>query len=155
VLSTNGDQYRRGLYTFWRRTAPFAAFMAFDAPSREVFCERRPRSNTPLQALAVLNDKGFVEASGALARRMMTEAKGDEKGRVIYGMRLCVARMPTDREIDVLLNLYRDNLEKYKKDPAAAKALANAPKDLDPAELAAWTVIANVLLNLDETITKG
>jgi mono/diheme cytochrome c family protein len=160
VLSSNGDQYRRGLYTFWRRTAPYAAFMAFDAPSREVFCERRPRTNTPLQALAVLNDKAFVEASAALARRMMTEVKGDDKERITHGMRLCVARPPTDREIDVLLTLYRDNLEKYKKDPAAAKALAKgglseAPKDLDPAEVAAWTIIANVLLNLDETITKG
>ncbi len=155
VLSANGDQYRRGLYTFWRRTAPYAAFMAFDAPSREVVCERRPRTNTPLQALAVLNDKTFVEASSALARRLMTEPKGDEKDRISYGLRLCVARTPTDRQIDVLLSLYKDNLEKYKKDPAAAKMLANAPKDLDPAELAAWTVIANVLLNLDETITKG
>ena len=126
VLSTNGDQYRRGLYTFWRRTAPYAAFMAFDAPSREVACERRPRTNTPLQALAVLNDKTFVEASSALARRLMTEPKGDEKDRISYGLRLCVARTPTDREIDVLLSLYKDNLEKYKKDPTAAKKLANA-----------------------------
>jgi Protein of unknown function (DUF1553)/Protein of unknown function (DUF1549)/Planctomycete cytochrome C len=159
VLSKNGDQYRRGLYTFWRRTAPYAAFMAFDAPSREVVCERRPRTNTPLQALAVLNDKAFVEASSALARRMMAEATGD-KERIILGMRLCVARMPTDREVDLLLNVYRDNLEKYKKEPAAAKAMAKGgakdlPKDADPAELAAWTVIANILLNLDEAITKG
>jgi mono/diheme cytochrome c family protein len=159
VLSTNGDQYRRGLYTFWRRTAPYAAFMAFDAPSREVACERRPRTNTPLQALAVLNDRAFVEASAALARRMMTATQGD-KERIIHGFRRCVARTPTDREIDVLLTLYNENLEKYQKDPAAAKAMAKGglsdmPKGLDAAELAAWTVIANVLLNLDETITKG
>ncbi len=117
VLSKDGDQYRRGLYTFWRRTAPYAAFMAFDAPSREVICERRPRTNTPLQALAVLNDRAFVEASAALARRMMTEAKGGDNERIIYGMRLCVARAPTDREIDGLLSLYRDNLEKFKRWP--------------------------------------
>jgi hypothetical protein len=158
VLSGGGDQHRRGLYTFWRRTAPYAAFMAFDAPSREVCCERRPRTNTPLQALATLNDKVFVEASGALARRMMIEANG-EKQRATYGYRLCVARAPSEKEADILLRLYRDNLEKYRKDPAAAKALAkagmlDAAKDLDPAELAAWTVVANVLLNLDETITK-
>jgi mono/diheme cytochrome c family protein len=155
VQSKDGDQYRRGLYTFWRRTAPYAAFMAFDAPSREVICERRPRTNTPLQALAVLNDKAFVEASAGLARRMMTEPPGDDRDRITHGMRLCVARKPTPREIDVLLALYRDNLETYKNDPAAAKALVKDPKDLDPAELAAWTVIANVLLNLDETITKN
>jgi hypothetical protein len=155
VQSKDGDQYRRGLYTFWRRTAPYAAFMAFDAPSREVICERRPRTNTPLQALAVLNDKAFVEASAGLARRMMTEPPGDDRDRITHGMRLCVARKPTPREIDVLLALYRENLEKYKNDPAAAKALVKDAKDLDPTELAAWTVIANVLLNLDETITKN
>jgi mono/diheme cytochrome c family protein len=160
VLSSNGDQYRRGLYTFWRRTAPYAAFMAFDAPSREVFCERRPRTNTPLQALAVLNDKSYIEASAALARRIMTEGKGTAKDRVTHGFRLCVSRAPMEHEMEVLLGLYNENLEKYKKDAAAAKAmakggLADPPKELDVAELAAWTVIANVLLNLDETITKG
>src|SRR5262249_43646366 len=77
VMSTNGDQYRRGLYTFWRRTAPYAAFMAFDAPSREVCTERRPRTNTPLQALATLNDKSLVECANALARRMMSETRVD------------------------------------------------------------------------------
>jgi hypothetical protein len=159
VMSKDGDQYRRGLYTFWRRTAPYAAFMAFDAPSREVACERRPRTNTPLQALATLNDKTFVEASGALARRMMTEVKGGEKERLTHGFRLCVARTPTDRETAILLKLYTENLEKYRQDPTAAKALAKgglaeAPKNLDAPQLAAWTVVANVLLNLDETITK-
>ena len=155
VMSGGGEQYRRGLYTFWRRTAPYAAFMAFDAPSREIACERRPRTNTPLQALATLNDKTFVEASAALARRMVTETKGGEQERLTYGFRLCVARPPTEKETEILLRLYRENLEKYRKDAVAARALAKAPKDLDAAELAAWTVIANVLLNLDETITKG
>ena len=160
VLSKEGDQHRRGLYTFWRRTAPYAAFMAFDAPSREVCTERRPRTNTPLQALATLNDKVFVEASAALARHMMTEVKGGEKERLTYGVRLCVSRPLTAKEMEILLALYRENLEKYRKDTAAAAkmakgSLAEAPKDLNTAELAAWTVIANVLLNLDETITKG
>jgi Protein of unknown function (DUF1553)/Protein of unknown function (DUF1549)/Planctomycete cytochrome C len=158
VTSTGGDQYRRGLYTFWRRTAPYAAFMAFDAPSREITCERRPRTNTPLQALATLNDRTFVQPAAALARRMMKGAQGD-KDRAILGFRLCVARMPRDVETDLILKLYRDNLAKYRKDTVAAKELATSglelPKDLDLAELAAWTVVANVLLNLDETITKG
>jgi hypothetical protein len=160
VTSTNGDQYRRGLYTFWRRTAPYAAFIAFDAPSREVCCERRPRTNTPLQALATLNDKAFVEPAAALARRMMTEVHGTEQQRAIHGFRLCVARAPAPAELDRLLELYRDNLAKYRKDPAAAKAMATSglpalPKGTDTAALAAWTVVANVLLNLDETVTKG
>jgi hypothetical protein len=160
VVSTGGDQYRRGLYTFWRRTAPYAAFMAFDAPSREVCTERRPRTNTPLQALATLNDKAFVECSAALARRIMTEARGGDRERAIHGFRLCVARAPTDKEMQYLLELYAESLEKYRKDPKAAAVLALSglpapPKDLSTAELAAWTVVANVLLNLDETITKG
>lgn len=157
VTSSNGDQHRRGLYTFWRRTAPYAAFMAFDAPSREVACERRPRTNTPLQALATLNDKAFVECAAALAKRMMSEAKGDRE-RAIHGFRLCVARSPTAQELDHLLALYHEKLAKYRNDPAAVKAMtatAGSMKDTDMAELAAWTVVANVLLNLDETITKG
>jgi hypothetical protein len=159
VMSKDGDQYRRGLYTFWRRTAPYAAFTAFDAPSREICTERRPRTNTPLQALATLNDKVFVEASAALARRMWKEAKGDE-ARAIRGFRLCVARAPSAKERDVLLALYRETLDKYRKDAKAAEAMAKGggqpiPEGADVAELAAWTVVANVLLNLDETITKG
>lgn len=158
VMSTGGEQYRRGLYTFWRRTAPYATFMAFDAPSREVACERRPRTNTPLQSLALLNDRAFVEPAATLARRMMTEAKDDAE-RATLGFRLCIARAPTARERELLLNLYRENREKYRQDSAAAKALAASglpiPDGLDAAELAAWTVVANVLLNLDETITKG
>lgn len=160
ITSTSGDQYRRGLYTFWRRTAPYAALMAFDAPSREVCTERRPRTNTPLQALATLNDKAFVEPAAALARRMMTEVQGTEHERAAHGFRLCVARRPSPAELERLLDLYRDNLEKYAQDPAAAKAMATSglpepPKAMDPAMLAAWTVVANVLLNLDETVTKG
>jgi Protein of unknown function (DUF1549)/Protein of unknown function (DUF1553)/Planctomycete cytochrome C len=160
VISTAGDQHRRGLYTFWRRTAPYAEFMAFDAPSREVSCERRARTNTPLQALATLNDKVFVEASSALARRILTESKGGVRERIIHGFRLCVGRPPTDREIALLTGLYEANRDKYRKDSAAAKAMAKsagseAVPGVDVADLAAWTVVANVLLNLDETITKG
>jgi hypothetical protein len=160
VTSIGGDQYRRGLYTFWRRTAPYAALMAFDAPSREVCTERRPRTNTPLQALATLNDKAFVEPAAALARRMMMEMGGTEKERAIHGFRLCVARAPSPDELDRLLELYRENLAQYRTDAAAAKAIATSglpqpPKQWDTAELAAWTVVANVLLNLDETVTKG
>jgi hypothetical protein len=159
ILSERGNQYRRGLYTFWRRTAPYATFMAFDAPSREVACERRPRSNTPLQALATLNDRSFVECANGLARRMLTEANGDAKARAAHGFRLCVSRKPSDAELQALVALYEETREKYERDPGAAERLAlvlrPAKATLDPAELAAWTVIANVLLNLDETINKG
>jgi hypothetical protein len=158
--STGGDQHRRGLYTFWRRTAPYAAFVSFDAPSREICTDRRPRTNTPLQALATLNDHVYVECSAALARRMLAEAKGGDSARAVYGFRLSVSRTPNGTELATLVALYQENLAKYRKDAAAAMALATAglpdvPKGVDPAELAAWTVVANVLLNLDETITKG
>ena len=158
VTSSGGDQYRRGLYTFWRRTAPYAAFVAFDAPSREVCTERRPRTNTPLQALATLNDRVFVEASAALARRIVAEATGDE-ARVTHGFRLCVSRAPKAAEQAALRLLYEESLAKYRKDPKAAAALAKGglpdlPAGSDAAQLAAWTVVANVLLNLDETVTK-
>src|SRR5262249_51120446 len=106
------------------------------------------------------NDKVFVEASAALARRILSEAKGEPKDRATYGFRLCVSRTPTAKELDILLRLYEENLAKYKQDLPAAQAMAKGgakelPEDVDAAELAAWTVIANVLLNLDETITKG
>ena len=157
--SNNGNQYRRGLYTFWRRTAPYASFMAFDAPSREVSCERRARSNTPLQALATLNDKSFVECSSGLAQRMMTEVMGGVNERLEHGFRLCVSRKPTETEANALAKLYQSSLEQYRNDPTGAKKLASVrgkPKPgIDLAELAAWTVVANILLNLDETITKG
>jgi hypothetical protein len=159
VMSTGGDQHRRGLYTFWRRTAPYAAFVAFDAPSREECTVRRPRTNTPLQALATLNDQVFVEASAALARRMLAEASGGPAERLERGFRLCVARSPTERERQLLVQLFEENLAKYRRDPAAARAMAaqgaRLARGVDTAEVAAWTVVANVLLNLDETLTKG
>ncbi len=131
---------------------------AFDAPSREVTCERRPRSNTPLQVLATLNDRAFVQPAAALARRMMV-AEINNREHVIAGIRICVARSPREPETELLLKLHRDSLEKYRKSPVAASDLASSgldlPPDLDPAELAAWTVVANVLPNLDETITRN
>src|SRR5262249_45311083 len=126
VVSSHGDQYRRGLYTFWRRTAPYAAFMAFDAPSREVCTERRPRTNTPLQALATLNDKAFVEPAAALALRMMAEVHGMDRDRAIHGFRLCVARQPSEVELEHLLALYRENVDEYKKDASAARSMASS-----------------------------
>jgi Protein of unknown function (DUF1553)/Protein of unknown function (DUF1549)/Planctomycete cytochrome C len=158
LTSDGGNQFRRGLYTFWRRTAPYATFMAFDAPSREVTCERRVRSNTPLQALATLNDRAFIECASGLAKRMLYEVKGDAADRVKYGFRLCVSRPPDDAEMKALLELQALTLADYRMDKDGARKLAlvlGLPKpDLDSAELASWTVVANVMLNLDETITK-
>ncbi|WP_435016245.1 PSD1 and planctomycete cytochrome C domain-containing protein [Tundrisphaera sp. TA3] len=163
VTSTGEDRYRRGLYTFWRRTAPYPTFMAFDAPSREASCARRPRSNTPIQALATLNDPAFVEAARALARRVVAEGGDDPRSRAARGFRLCVARMPDAAEVDRIVALYEGERDHYRADADAALAMAAGAPDEpaaskpDPAqapELAAWTVVANVLLNLDETISK-
>ena len=156
--SSGPDRYRRGLYTFSRRTAPYPTSSLFDAPSRETSCPRRSRTNTPLQALASLNDPQFVECAVALARRMLREAKADESSIVQRGFALCLSREASPVESKTLLELYRSQLESYTKDSAAANLLlangpAGAPVDHDPAAVAAWTVVANVLLNLDETLS--
>ena len=156
--STRGDQYRRGLYTFWRRSAPYPSFLAFDAPSREVCCERRSRTNTPLQALATLNDPAIVQPAAALARRILDDATGTTvEDRAAYAFRLVLARKPRAAELRHLVALFAENLAQYRRDPAAAAALiaSSSTHAGDKAELAAWIVVANVLLNLDETLTKG
>ena len=139
---------RRGMYTFWKRTATYPSFMAFDATSRETCTVRRTRTNTPLQALALLNDQGLVDAARALAGRMRKEASGDRK-QIARGFRICTGRSPKPAEVDRLALLLAKVRTRYAGDPAAAKRLAGTPED------AAFTMVANVLLNLDETITKG
>jgi mono/diheme cytochrome c family protein len=158
--SHGNDLYRRGLYTYWKRSLPHPSLATFDAPNREVCAVQRPRTNTPLQALVLMNDPIYVEAARVLAQRVLKEAGPDPESRIVHAFRLCVARQPTDRERGVLLRLLKQQTTHFQADPKAAKALiavGEAPQvpGLDPAELAAWTAIASVLLNLDETITKG
>jgi mono/diheme cytochrome c family protein len=156
--SPGEDKYRRGLYTEWRRTNPYPSMTAFDAPSRESCTLRRVRTNTPLQALVTLNDPVYVEAAQALARKMAA-AKGTIADRLVVGFRRCVARPPSEKELGVLERLFGEARAKYAGDPAKAAKMATdplgpAPKGADVADLAAWTVVANVLLNLDEMILK-
>jgi hypothetical protein len=153
------DLYRRGMYTFWKRTAPPASLATFDAPDREKCTGRRALTNTPLQALVLLNDPTFVEAARALAQRTLLEGGKDEKARVAYAFRLATARMPTGKESGVLRKLLESELATYARDPQAATkllAVGESPRDkrLDPAVLAAWTTVTSVILNLDETVTK-
>ena len=152
------NRYRRGIYTFARRAAPYPMSLTFDATSREYCTVRRIRTNTPLQALNLMNDEAFFDAARGLAVRMMTRGAADAAERAAYGFRLCAARKPTPAEASRLAALYATTAEAYRKDPAAAaKAVKGAippPKELDVPELAAWTIVANVLLNLDETVTK-
>ncbi len=156
--STGGDRYRRGLYTFLKRTAPYAAFITFDAPTSETTCVRRERSTTPLQSLTLLNDTVFVEASQALARRVLAEMTGPTEKRAIHAFRLCLSRRPDPEELAALVRFYEDQFERFQRDTQAAGKMAGIDSQTDaaqdPAELAAWTSVARALFNLDETITK-
>ena len=157
--SPGEDKYRRGLYTFWRRSMPHPMMTTFDAPSREFCVLRRNRSDTPLQALNTLNDPAFIEAAQALARKIAA-APGDVKSRATFAFRTALARMPKPAEIARLTKLHNSELARYINDPAAAEKMAASELGkpaggANLAELAAWTVVANVLLNLDEAITKG
>jgi hypothetical protein len=152
-------QYRRGLYTFWQRTFLHPSLLAFDAPTREECIVERTRSNTPLQAMVLLNDPTFVEAAKMLAGRIMGEGGQTEAQRLQYVYRRTLQRLPTAAEAELLARIYREHLTQYKADPAAAAALlkvgdAKPYPGAPPAELAAWTSVARVVLNLHETITR-
>jgi hypothetical protein len=150
VPSAGDDRYRRGLYTFVRRTAPHTSAAAFDAPSREFCTVRRPRTNTPLQALTALNDPAFFDAARGLARRILREAPADTRARATHGFRLCTSRRPDEGELAALGAYVEAEEARYESDREAARKIAGT----DAPDLAAWTLAANVLLNLDETITK-
>jgi mono/diheme cytochrome c family protein len=158
--SKGADLYRRGIYTYWKRSVPYPSLTAFDAPNRELCTVQRPRTNTPLQALTLLNDPVFVEAARGLAQRTLIEGGTDTTSRLRFAFRVCTARWPQPKELEVLTNMYNQQLDHYRGDSKAAQALLRVgespcPADMNPAELAAWTAIGNVLLNLDETISKG
>ncbi|MBM3734719.1 MAG: DUF1553 domain-containing protein [Acidobacteria bacterium] len=144
--STGEDRYRRGLYTFYKRTAPYPTFQTFDAPERAVCTVDRPRSNTPLQALTALNDEVFVEAARALAARL---EGGSARERIRHGFRIVTSRYPSPAEMQQLQELFDRTASRYRSDPAAARKLSPGAPDLAP-----WVVAANVLLNLDEAVTR-
>ena len=157
--SPGEDKYRRALYTFWRRTNPYPLMTAFDGPTREYCVLRRSRSNTPLQALNTLNDPAFIAAAQGFARRIAARP-GDARERVVYAFHACLSRMPSPQEAQRLVSLFESEYDHFKKDVKAAEKMAaselgppGSGEKLD--ELAAWTVVANVLLNLDEAMTKG
>ncbi|MEO7650457.1 MAG: DUF1553 domain-containing protein, partial [Bryobacteraceae bacterium] len=154
--SEGQDRYRRALYTFRYRSLPFPMLQTFDAPNGESSCVRRERSNTPLQALTVLNDPLFVEAAQSLARKAMQEGGNTDTQRIRYAFRRCVGRTPSDAEADELLSLLRKEVDRFSGGgrDAAKFAGADLPDGATPVRAAAWTAVARVLLNLDETITK-
>ena len=160
-VQDQGDAlYRRSLYTFWKRTSPPPTMAILDAPSRETCVVRRARTNTPLSALALMNDIQFFEAARSLAERMMTDGGPTPQERIAYGFRLATARRPGPSELNVLLAQYRAHLAEFSDNEESARRLVTvgeSPIDesLDVCRLAAWTMVANLILNLDETITKG
>jgi mono/diheme cytochrome c family protein len=158
--STGPELYRRGLYPFWRRVCTYPTFATFDAPSRDVCISRRPRTNTPLQALAALNEPTLLEAARVFAQRILREGGTDPAKQMDFAFRTCLSRPPTRAERDRLLNFYRQQLDSFSNDPASAEAViavgsVERPASLDARTLAAWMMVANALLNLDETVTKG
>jgi hypothetical protein len=158
VADTGDGLYRRSMYTFWKRTCPPPSLMSFDATNREVCIVRRGRTNTPLQALVLLNDQTYVEAARALAERVLVEATATED-RLRLAFRVVLGRRPEAEEEEAVLTIYGRALAHYGRDrEAAGKLLAvgASPRkaEIDHAELAAWTVVCSTILNLDEAITK-
>jgi hypothetical protein len=153
-------QWRRGVYVHWQRQFLHPMLKAFDAPTREECTASRPRSNTPLAALTLLNDPTFVEASRAFAERILREADPTTEARIELAFRLAVSRPVDPQERAMLTRLLELNLEQYKADPQAAREVTSVgltplAQDLDPVELAAWTAVARAVLNLNETITRN
>jgi hypothetical protein len=154
--STGPDRYRRGLYTYFWRSAPHPALTVFDAPDSTTTCTRRNRSNTPLQALTLLNDQAFLEFAQALAGRALREVPADDAERLRHVFRLCLARRPGAREEERLTRLLARQSAELAAAPEEARRLVpeKLPPQTDVGRLAAWTMVARVLLNLDEFITR-
>jgi mono/diheme cytochrome c family protein len=159
VRSTGEEQYRRGLYVYWRRSTVYPSFITFDAPTRE-FCQaQRAKTSTPLQSLVLMNDPVFVEASRAFAQRILREVGSDATARLTHAWRLALARAPSEQELAVLQKTLVEQLATFADDETAATALTKIgdlakPDGADEIELAAWTAVASVILNLNETITN-
>ena len=157
-LSTGKDLYRRSLYTFWKRTRPAPSMVMFDSSTRETHIVMSTRTNTPLQALNLMNDVTYTEASRALAERAMKQYE-EAAENLTYMYRLATARKPDSEVSSILMNSFKGHFERYQSDRAAALQLVStgeSPRDetLDIAELAAYQMVASLILNLDVTITK-
>jgi hypothetical protein len=156
------DRYRRALYTFRFRSVPYPVLQTFDAPNGEVACVRRARSNTPLQALATLNEPLFLECARALAIKTLTDGGTTDAERLTYAFLRCTTRAPDEQESTALLALLAKQTERFSQPDAKPWDLAandpadppNLPDGVTPAQAAAWTAVSRVILNLDETITK-
>ena len=157
--STGKDLYRRSMYTFWKRTVPPPQLVTFDAPDREKCTARRAVTNTPLQALILMNDPTYIEAARLLAQRAMIEGGKDVPSRINFAFRLATSRLPNAKERQILQVLFNQQMSRYRGDKKAASDLlavgeSKPDTSLDRSELAAWTILTSAILNLDETITR-
>jgi hypothetical protein len=156
-----GDKlYRRSMYTYWKRSSPMPNMLIFDSPSREKCVIQRQRTNTPLQALVTLNDPQFLEAARAFAERLLKSGKSDPAARIDLAYRYATARLATGREVEILTQLYQKNLARFQSAPETAKEflkVGESPRDesLDSSEHAAWMVVAQTIMNLDESLTRN
>jgi hypothetical protein len=157
--STGEDKFRRGVYTTWRRSNPYPSMSTFDAPNRDTCVVRRARTNTPLQALVTMNDPVYVEAAQALARRAIEKGGKTTAEKAAFAFKACLVRAPSEAEVTRLVKLYDEAKAKFAKDATKATQFATnplgpLPKGVDAADAAAWTVVANVIMNLDEVLMK-
>jgi hypothetical protein len=160
TASTGDDQFRRSVYVHWQRQFLHPMLLAFDAPTREECTADRPISSTPTAALALLNDPSFVEAARALAARIIANDVNDDNGRIQWAWRQVLGREAESAEASLLASLLQKHREQFTSDPKAAEALLSVgisprPEGANVTELAAWTSISRVLLNLNETITRN
>jgi hypothetical protein len=158
-VSKGEDRYRRGMYTFWKRAVPYPNLLVFDSPQGDVSCTRRARSNTPLQALTTLNDPTFFEAAQAMGLRVWREGGSTDDERMRYAFRLATGRPPDKVELQRLLRFLEEQRKNFEGNTAASvyvssADLSNIPPNLDLHQVAPWTMVARLMLNLDETITK-
>jgi hypothetical protein len=149
-VSPGEDKYRRALYTYIRRSVRYPSLTVFDAPSREFCVARRPRSDTPLQALTTLNDPAFFEAAAAMAQRVMKEGGASDSDRAVYAFRLATSRRPGADELDTVTSALNKSRQRLARNPKEAESLTGKSNP----DLAAWTMVSNALLNLDEALTK-
>jgi hypothetical protein len=153
------NQYRRGLYTHWQRTFLHPSLLAFDAPAREECTARRPRSNTPLQSLVLLNDPSYVEAARVLAEHVLKHCPDDFATRLNWLTRRALQREPRADERTLLADLYHKDVARFRSHPGASEQIVSVgssptPNGSDLAELAAWTSVSRAILNLHESITR-
>jgi hypothetical protein len=161
-VQDKGDKlYRRSLYTYWKRSATAPSLTLFDVPTRDKCMVQRPRTNTPLQALVTLNDVQFVEAARALAERGIRDGGGDQpKEHIVHAYRAATGQHPRAATLAVLLQAYEEELATFRAEPERAKQLLSVGESvrdatIDPAQHAAMTIVASMILNLDETLTRG